>query len=151
MVGAPFCGSKLIVEPEASSTGLPFLSTSWLLVSTPEAPVAGVADPVGGLDLEEALPLDGEVVGVARLLQRALLEVAGHAVVDHVLHRAEPRRLHRRQGIRLQHQVLDLEAGGVDVGQVVGGDVELALQRHLPRQSDVEGVVHAEGLATTVP
>jgi len=35
-----------------------------------------------------------------------------------------------------------LEAGRVDVGDVVGNDVELALQRGLPRQSYDKCVVH---------
>jgi hypothetical protein len=42
------------------------------------------------------------------------------------------------------HQVLDLEASGVGVGDVVGHDVELAAKRHLARKADVERVVHGE-------
>ena len=39
----------------------------------------------------------------------------------------------RSLGLGLHQQVLNLEAGGVGVGDVVGHDVELAAQRHLAR------------------
>jgi len=40
------------------------------------------------------------------------------------------------------HQLFDLEAGGVGVDDVVGHDVQLAAKRHLARQSDIGGVFH---------
>jgi hypothetical protein len=41
-----------------------------------------------------------------------------------------------------EHRAVGLEAGGVDVGDIVGDDVELALQRGLPRQANKKRVVH---------
>ena len=50
--------------------------------------------------------------------------------------RAELVRARDRHQMFLEHVAVGLEAGRVQVGDVVGDDVELALQRHLPRQSD---------------
>ena len=72
-------------------------------------------------------------------------EVAGHAAVQHELDRlGRAEGLGRRLGRFAHHQALDLEAGGVGVGDVVRDDVELAAQRHLTRQADIEGVVHGD-------
>jgi hypothetical protein len=72
-------------------------------------------------------------------------EVAGHAVVQHELDGVGAAGgLGRLGGLGADHQVLDLEAGGVGVGDVVGHDVELAAKRHLARKADVERVVHDE-------
>ena len=109
-----------------------------------EATVAGVALAGLGGDLEKALPLDGEIQGRIGAAHAALAEVARHAVGADELDRA---RALRGEGggpcDLLGHQGLELEAGGVGVGDVVRDDIHLALQHHLLRQSDVESVVHA--------
>ena len=47
-------------------------------------------------------------------------------------------------GIRywLNDVVVGLEGGGVDIGDVVGDDVELVTERHLPRQADEKCILH---------
>ena len=42
----------------------------------------------------------------------------------------------------LEHRAVGLEAGGVEVGDVVGDHVQLALQRDLARQSDQKCILH---------
>jgi hypothetical protein len=108
-----------------------------------QATVAGEAQAGLGLDGEEAVAVEGYVERVARGLDRALAEVARDAVVQ-----GEP------DGVVDLHvagrpalfggaeQALHLEARGVRIGDVVGHDVELAAQGHLPRQPDEGRVVH---------
>jgi hypothetical protein len=42
----------------------------------------------------------------------------------------------------LEHVAVGLEAGRVHVGDIVGDDVELSLQHHLPRETDEKVVLH---------
>jgi len=46
----------------------------------------------------------------------------------------------------LEDHTVGLEAGGVDIRDVVGDDVEFALKRDLPRQSDERTVLHRSKL-----
>jgi hypothetical protein len=48
----------------------------------------------------------------------------------------------RRQRIGLHREAFDLEPGRIDVGEIVRRHIERALQRELPRQSDIEGIIH---------
>ncbi|MNI47081.1 hypothetical protein D3C73_1015800 [compost metagenome] len=109
-----------------------------------EGAVAGIGGAGRRLHGEEgALALDGEVQSAAGLLQRALAEVAAHALVQHEAGRgADGVVAGPLADLGPDHQLLDLEAGGVGVGDVVGHDVQLAAKRHLSRQSDIGGVFH---------
>ncbi len=111
-----------------------------------QAAVAGVAFAARRLHRQVAATADGDVQRVFGLLERALgliavgaaiLDVADAAVAAHeiVFVRA------RRQ-IFLEQGLIGLEACGVDVGDVVGNDVELPLQHRLPRKSDEKRVLH---------
>lgn len=100
-----------------------------------EGPVAGVGlavRPVAHGE-EGAFARDGEVQAAARLLHRPLAEVAAHAVVQHEAGRGLDRIVAGALAhLGADHQLLDLEAGGVGVGDVVGHDIQFATQRHLP-------------------
>src|SRR5262249_52743004 len=91
-----------------------------------EASVAGIPRAGGGGDLEEALAIDRDIERRARLAERSLAVVAGDAVAGDEGHgggsSASGGWGRRRIGVR--HQLLELEAGGVGVGEIVGGDVE---------------------------
>jgi len=41
-----------------------------------------------------------------------------------------------------KHRVIGLEARGIDIGDIVGNDVELMGERHLPRQADEKRILH---------
>ncbi len=41
-----------------------------------------------------------------------------------------------------EHRAVGFEAGGIHVGDVVGDDVELTLQRGLPRQANEKSILH---------
>src|SRR5262249_22792468 len=47
-----------------------------------------------------------------------------------------------RHEVFMEDIAVRLEPGGVQVGHVVGDDIELPLQRHLPRKADQETVLH---------
>src|SRR6185503_11873946 len=47
-----------------------------------------------------------------------------------------------RAQIFLEQRPVGLEAGRVDVGNVVGNDIHLPFQRHLPRKSDEKHILH---------
>ena len=50
--------------------------------------------------------------------------------------------MRRRAQIFLEQRPVGLEAGRVDVGDVVGNDIHLPFQRHLPRKSDEKRILH---------
>ncbi|MNS78254.1 hypothetical protein D3C72_1118580 [compost metagenome] len=123
-----------------------------------EGAVAGIGLARAALDREEgAFALDAEVQRTAGLLHRALAEVAADALVQHEAGRgADIVIASALTDLGPDHQLFDLEPGGVGVGDVVRHDVELAAKRHLTGQSDVGGVFHecgsfADLVATTVP
>jgi hypothetical protein len=108
--------------------------------------VAGVALAARGLHHQHAFAVDGEVQRAAGLLDRAL----AHVVPAHpILHQADASvRPRKRLGIAAalqkfgEHRAVRLKSGGVDVGDVVGDHVELALQRGLPRQANEKRILH---------
>ncbi len=108
--------------------------------------VTGVALAAGGLHHQEALAVDRDVEWIAGRLEGALLQVVERAAVLHIADPAvgplEIVLMRARVQIFLEQHALGLEAGGVDVRNVVGDDVELPLQHHLPRKSDEKGVLH---------
>ncbi|MNN34522.1 hypothetical protein D3C81_1483300 [compost metagenome] len=123
-----------------------------------EGAVAGIGLARRGLDREEgAFALNAEVQRTAGLLHRPLAEVAAHALVQHEAGRgADVSVTGALADFGSDHQLFDLEPGGVGIGDVVRHDVELAAKRHLTGQSDVGGVFHecgsfADLVATTVP
>jgi hypothetical protein len=108
---------------------------------------------LGGLDHEEAVALDHQVVGGAGLLDRSASHVELGARDPHAETGGQPRReaVDRilRQ-VRLVHldveQVLEvrpasLEAVGVHVREVVRDDVEVGVQGVEARRGGVEGEV----------
>lgn len=99
-----------------------------------EGAVAGIGLAVGAVAHGEecAFAGDGEVQRAARLLHRTLAEVAADPIVQHKAGRRADRVVARPlPDLGSEHQLLDLEAGGVGVGDVVGHDVQFATQRHL--------------------
>lgn len=71
-------------------------------------------------------------------------EVPRNAHIQGELHRLwAVERARRRGWIGLHQQAFHLESGGVRIGDVIGHDVELVAQGHLPRQANIEGVIHS--------
>ena len=105
-----------------------------------EGAVPRVAFARRRIDDEETLAADRNVKRVAGLRQRSLREIGNRCAVLHEGHTAvgerKTIRACRRGKIFLELNALALEPVGVDVGEIVGDDVELALKRDLPRQSD---------------
>ena len=67
----------------------------------------------------------------------AVLDVADAAVAaDEVVF------VRARHQIFLEQRRVGLEAGGVDVRDVVGDDIELPFQHRLPRKSDEKRILH---------
>jgi hypothetical protein len=112
-----------------------------------EGAVAGVALALGRLHHEEAAAVDGDVERIAGLGDAALGQVGGgravpdegHATVGPALERIVPRDRHQ---VLLEDNVVLLEPRGVQVGEVVGDDIELTLQGDLPRETDETNVLH---------
>ena len=102
--------------------------------------VARVAFAARRLHGEEGVAADRDVERIAGLLHRALGEVEpGRAVLheaDAAVVAAKLVRARDRHQVFVEDDVVGLEAGGVQVRDVVRDDVELALKRDLPRQSD---------------
>ncbi len=79
----------------------------------------------------------GSAPGLRSMPGRAVLHEADAPVVagEFVVARARHQKF-------VEHRVVGLVAGGVDVGDVVGDDVELAPEHDLPRQSDEKSILH---------
>src|SRR5258707_69180 len=99
--------------------------------------VAGVSFAGGSLHDQESLAVDRDVEWVAGRLHGASTEVVpGPAIVDEAhltVGRLEPVFACDRHQELLEHRIVRLEAGGVQVRDVVRDDVELAPENHLPR------------------
>src|SRR5262249_36189038 len=112
-----------------------------------EGAVARVTLPARRVDDEEAVARNGNVKRAAGVLQRALREIGKRCAILHegdaAIRQWEMIGARRRGKIFLEADALAFEAVGVEVGKIIGNDVELALQRYLPRQSDQKGVIHA--------
>src|SRR5262249_18530782 len=108
--------------------------------------VAGVALALRRLHRQEGVAVDGHVERAAGLLDRALAEVVPGGAVEHEAQAAvgagEAIRAGHRHEVFLEDVAVRLEPGGVQVGHIVGDDIELPLQRHLPRKADQETVLH---------
>src|SRR6267142_3008246 len=113
-----------------------------------ESAVARVALAAWSLHHEEGIAIDGGVERVAGRPDRTGAEIAPGGAVLHVAH--TPVGALEAGSLRLRHQVffkdrtIGLVAGGVHIGDVVGHDIELTLERDLSRQSDQESVLHRQ-------
>ena len=107
---------------------------------------AGVAHPARRLHRDIALAVDGDVERVAGAFERARGKIdPGGAILDErdaLVLAAEFAVFGAGHQIFGERGVVGLVAGGVDVGDVVGDDVELATERHLARQADEKGILH---------
>ena len=108
--------------------------------------VAGVALAARGLHHQKSVTVDGNIERIAGLADRPGVEIVpGGAVLDVA---QPPVGSLEAAGVRDRHQkffedgAVGLVAGGVQIGDVVGDDLELAVERDLSRQSDQEGVLH---------
>ena len=112
-----------------------------------QAAVAGVALAGRRLHHQEAVAVDRDVERVLGLLGRALREIVEGAAVLHVARRGGrwPTKLSScapELQIFLEQRLVGLVAVGVDVRDVVGDDIHLPFQRHLPRKSDEKRILH---------
>jgi hypothetical protein len=110
-----------------------------------ERAVAGVALAARRLHHKEGVAFDRDVERVAGLLDAALGHVVPGLAVLHEAHPAQRAgRLVVRAGLQVlgEHRAVGLEAGGVQVRDVVGDDFELASQHSLPRQANENRVLH---------
>ena len=116
------------------------------LVVELQAAVAGVALARGRLHHQEAAAVDRDVQRIFGLLGGALREIAKGAAVLDVADAAvasdEVVFVRARHQIFLKQRLVGLEAGGVDVRDVVGDDVQLPFQHGLPRKSDEKRILH---------
>ena len=111
-----------------------------------QAAVAGVAGPCRGLNFKKGIAVDGHVERILGRLDRAAGKVVHSRAVLHegypTIPAGEVVFMGRGAQIFLKQRPLGLEAGGVDIRDVVRDDVHLPTKRHLPRQSDEKHVLH---------
>src|SRR5580700_2867598 len=111
-----------------------------------ERAVSGIALAARRLHHEITFAVERDVERVAGVLDGARAEIDPGGAI---LHEADaPIAAGKLLIGRVRHQkfaerrLVGLEAGGVDIGDVVGDDVELVTERHLPRQADEKGILH---------
>ncbi len=101
-----------------------------------QAAVAGVALAGGGLHHEEAAAVDCDVQRILGLLGRALRKILEGAAVQDVADGPVPADeivfVRARIQVFLKQRLVGLVAVGVDVRDVVGDDIHLSFQHHLP-------------------
>src|SRR5580698_9210477 len=111
-----------------------------------ERAVSGIALAARRLHRQIALAVDRDVERIAGALDGAGAEIdPGGAILheaDFAVAAGEFLVGGARHQIFAERRLVGLEAGGVDIGDVVGDDVELMTERHLPRQADEKGVLH---------
>src|SRR5580700_108325 len=111
-----------------------------------ERAVSGIALAARRLHHEIALVVERDVERIAGALDGAGAEIDPGCAVLHVadlpVAAAEALVAGARHQKFAERRVVGLESRGVDIGDVVGDDVELMTERHLPRQADEKGILH---------
>ena len=108
--------------------------------------VTGIALAARRLRYQEPFAVDSDVERVTALLHAARTHIVPDAAV---LNEADGRILtvkavlaRRGLDVFLEQGAVRLEAVGIDVGDVVGNNIHLALKRDLSRQSDEKHILH---------
>ena len=111
-----------------------------------QSAVAGITLAGCGLHNQETAAIDRDIERVLGLLGGTLREVLEAAAVEHEADGAIPADevVFTRAGLQvfLKQRLVGFVTVGVNVRDVVGDDIHLSLQHHLPRKSDEKRILH---------